>query len=62
MMTSSVAGIDPHQETFTIGIVDNNDVEIKRATFANPAAGYLPAIELLTNSGVKQVGIEGSAT
>jgi transposase len=62
MMTSSVAGIDPHQDNFTIGVVDNNGVEIERATFPNSAAGYLPAIELLTVHDVSQVGIEGSAS
>jgi len=28
MMTSPVAGIDPHQDSYTIGIVDPNGVEL----------------------------------
>lgn len=33
MMTSPVAGIDPHQDTYTIGIVDPNGVELTHQTF-----------------------------
>jgi hypothetical protein len=61
MMTSPVAGIDPHQDTITVGIVDANGVELTHATFPASAAGYLEAIELLSAHGVEQVGIEGSA-
>ena len=61
MMTSPVAGIDPHQETYTIGVVDPNGVELAHEAFPASAAGYLDGIELLTAHGVEQVGIEGSA-
>jgi transposase len=61
MMTSPVGGIDPHQDTITVGIVDANGVELTHASFPTSAAGYLEAIELLTAHGVEQVGIEGSA-
>ena len=61
-MTSPVAGIDPHQATFTLGIVDRNGVGIISDTFENSASGYLAAIELLTAHGVEQIGIEGSAS
>ena len=27
-MSSAVAGIDPHQDSFTVGIVDANGIEI----------------------------------
>ena len=60
-MTFSVEGIDPHQDTFTVGIVDAHGVEITHETFENTAAGYLGAIGLLGAHGVRQVGVEGSA-
>ena len=60
-MTSPVGGIDPHQDTFTIGIVDAHGVEITHETFDSTAAGYLEAIDLLDAHGVRQVGVEGSA-
>ncbi len=61
MMTSPVAGIDPHQDSYTVGIVDANGVELTHGTFPTSAAGYLDGIELLTAHRVDQVGIEGSA-
>jgi hypothetical protein len=61
MMTSPVAGIDPHQETYTVGIVDPNGVELGHAVFSTSAAGYVAGIELLSAHGVHVVGIEGSA-
>ncbi len=61
MMTSPVAGIDPHQDSYTIGIVNPNGVELAHETFPTSASGYLDGIELLTTHGVEQVGIEGSA-
>ena len=60
-MTQPVAGIDPHQKTFTIGVVDEHGVEIHVETFANSAVGYTGAIDALTTLGVRQVGVEGSA-
>jgi transposase len=62
MMASSVAGIDPQQDKFTVGIVDRNGVELIRESFSNNGAGYVAAIELLTARGVEQVGVEGSAS
>ena len=61
MMSSPVAGIDPHQDTYTIGIVDPNGVELAHAVFPTSAAGYGDGIELLTAQCVRLVGIEGSA-
>lgn len=60
-MTEPVAGIDPHQQTFTIGIVDEHGVEVGVETFANSGAGYAEAIDLLNAHGVELVGVEGSA-
>jgi hypothetical protein len=60
MMSSTVAGIDPHQSNFTVAIVDANDVEITHASFANGGAGYIEAIELPSSHGVRRVGVEGS--
>ena len=60
-MTFSVGGIDPHQDTFTVGIVDAHGVETCHETFENTAAGYLDAIGLLDARCVRQVGVEGSA-
>jgi transposase len=62
MMSSPVAGIDPHQDTFTLAVVDANGVEIIHDTFSNSATGYLMAIELLGTHGVERVAIEGSAS
>lgn len=59
-MTSAVAGIDPHQDTFTVGIVDTNGVAITHEAFDNTAAGFVETIELLTTHGVQLVGVEGS--
>jgi transposase len=61
-MTAPVAGIDPHQAQFTIGIIDPNGVELARATFPNSGRGFGDAIDLLTTHRVVQVGIEGSAS
>jgi transposase len=61
MMTSPVAGIDPHQDTYTIGIVDPNGVERTHESFPTNTAGYLDGIALLRDHRVEQVGIEGSA-
>lgn len=60
-MPPPVGGIDPHQDTITVGIVDCRGVEIVHETFANTAAGYGEAIDLLAASGVEQIGVEGSA-
>lgn len=62
MMSAPVAGIDPHQSSFTVAVVDTNGVEITHASFANSAAGYLEVIELLASHEVGVVGIEGSAS
>jgi transposase len=61
MMTAPIGGIDPHQDSYTIGIVDVNGVELAHDSFPANAAGYVAGIELLTAHGVEQVGIEGSA-
>lgn len=59
-MPAPVAGIDPHQHSFTVGIVNPNGAELVVHSFANSADGYLEAIELLDEYRVEQVGIEGS--
>lgn len=61
-MSGAVAGIDPHQDTFTVGIIDHNGIELATETFANRAAGYLDATDLLTTHRVEQVGVEGTAS
>lgn len=62
MMTSPVAGIDPHQDTLTVGVVDSNGVELAHDAFPTTSAGYFAVIDMLTAHGVKQVGIGGSAS
>jgi hypothetical protein len=62
MMPSAVAGIDPHQDSITVGVVDSNGVEIAHSTMPTTSAGYLELIDMLTAHGVEQVGIEGSAS
>ncbi|MGH9272505.1 MAG: transposase [Ilumatobacteraceae bacterium] len=60
-MSSPVAGIDPHQHTYTIGVIDANGVELAHGVFAASAVGYVEGIELLNAHAVQLVGIEGSA-
>ena len=60
-MTFAVGGVDPHQDTFTVGIVDRHGVEVIHDTFENTAAGYGEAIDLLVAHDVELVGVEGSA-
>jgi transposase len=60
-MTSAVAGIDPHQDSFTVGIVDLNGVAVTHQAFDNTAAGFVEAIDVLTTHRVQLVGVEGSA-
>ena len=60
-MTLPVGGIDPHQDTFTVGIVDYHGVKTCHETFDNTAAGYVAAIDLLDAHAVGRVGVEGSA-
>ena len=38
-MSSHVAGIDPHQDNLTVGIIDSNGVEITHRAFPNSSAG-----------------------
>jgi transposase len=61
-MAAAVAGIDPHQDQFTVGVVDGNGVELGHATFPNSGSGYAEAIDVLTAHRVGQVGVEGSAS
>ena len=61
-MTAPVGGIDPHQDQFTLGIVDGNGVEIIHETFLNTGAGFIAAIDTLTAHSVEMVGVEGSAS
>ena len=60
IMTVPIAGIDPHQRTFTVGIVDPLGVETHVETFDNTGAGYTALIDMLTTRGVRLVTIEGS--
>ncbi len=60
-MALPVGGIDGHQDTFTVGIVDHHGVETCHETFDNTADGYVAAIDLLDSHGVVGVGVEGSA-
>jgi len=62
MMSSPIGGVDPHQSSFTVAVVDANGVEITHASFANTGAGYVSAIELLSEHDVSVVGVEGSAS
>lgn len=61
-MSSAVAGIDPHQDQFTVGIVDVVGVEVHHESFDNNAAGYLAAIDVVRAHRVELVGVEGSAS
>lgn len=61
-MSLNIGGIDPHQATFTVGIVDQTGVEICNETFDNTAVGYIEATELLVTHRVDKVGVEGSAS
>ncbi len=56
-MTSPVGGIDPHQDSFTVGIVDHHGIEISHQSFDNTGVGYAKAIDMLTTHGVHSVGV-----
>lgn len=60
-MAGNVAGIDPHQDSFTVGIVDEHGVAVAHAAFTTSATGFGEAIDLLEAHGVTTVGVEGSA-
>ena len=62
IMPSALAGIDPHQDSITVGIIDSNGVELTHQTFPTTSAGYVEAIDLLRENDVDQVGVEGSAS
>ena len=62
MMAPPVAGIDPHQSGFTVGVIDANGVEVAHASFDNRAAGFADAIDMLTAHRVGMVGVECSAS
>ena len=55
-MSLPVGGIDPCQDTFTVGIVDGHGVEIAIETFANTAASYGAETCSLAARGVERVG------
>ena|GEM_PF-4250228 len=57
----NTAGIDPHQTSFTVGIVDPNGIEIHHESFDNTAQGFIEAIDMLTAHSVETIGVEGSA-
>ena len=59
MMTPPVAGIDPHQDSYTIGIADPNGIELTHQTFPTSAAGYVEGIELLTAQAFELSGSRG---
>jgi hypothetical protein len=61
-LKGACSGVDPHQDNFTVGIVDIHGVEITRESFPATACGYLAAVDLLTTHGVERVGILGSAS
>lgn len=61
-MPAITAGIDPHQDNCTIGIVNEHGVELDVAVFANTGAGHAAALDFLEGHGVEQVAIEGSAS
>ena len=39
-MALPTAGIDPHQDNFTVGIVDQHGVQLETETFANSAVRF----------------------
>ncbi len=62
MMAPPVAGIDPHQDGFTVGVIDANGVELAHAGFDNRAAGFADAVCMLRAHCVGMVGVEYSAS
>jgi transposase len=60
-MAHNVGGIDPHQDNFTVGVVDEHGVAVLDCSFPNSATGYVEAIDMLTTHSVSRVGVEGSA-
>ena len=61
-MTYPTAGIDPHEDSFTVGVVTETGIEIHHQTFTNNSTGYMDSIDMLSAPNVAQVGVEGSAS
>lgn len=61
-MPVPIAGIDPHQDNFTVAVIDPVGVELGHHSYENSAAGYLEAIDFLGEHLVESVGVEGSAS
>jgi len=61
-VTPNTAGVDAHQDTITVGIVNPNGLEIIDESFDNTGGGYLEAAELLSANNVEIVGVECSAS
>lgn len=61
-MPVPIAGIDPHQDNFTVAVIDPAGVELSHHSYENSSAGYLEAIDFLGEHRVELVGVEGSAS
>jgi hypothetical protein len=58
----TVAGCDPHRETFTVAVIDAVSVEVEVRSFPSTSAGFDDAIAMLDGDGVARVGVEGSGS
>ena len=58
----SVAGCDPHRETFTVAVVDAVGVEIATGSFPANPCGFDDAVEMLRGHDISRIGVEGSGS
>lgn len=61
-MTATVAGIDPHRDSFMVAVIDGAEIEVENRCFSNTGSGYGEAIEWLERHGPVRVGIEGTGS
>ncbi len=61
-MTTVVAGVDTHLDTFTVAVCDHNGTPVDDATFPNDVVGYNEAVVFSEACGVDVWAIEGTGS
>ena len=61
-MTANTAGIDAHQNTITVAVIDPTGQQVAVESFDNKIDGYCQAAELLSTHSVHLVGVECSGS
>lgn len=61
-MSTVVAGVDTHLDTFTVAVCDRNGAQIDDATFSNSVDGFAAACRFADRHGVDVWAIEGTGS